>query len=107
MKFAVILREAGFLPSHFGELAEKTITLFDRKDRIVKEEPHFAEPLFKKNAAAFMDFYDFTNGLDVKSIDSINVKIDEAWVILFYKTPQVKSFSRSERKPLQPLDYME
>lgn len=108
MKFAVVLREAGFSQKDFKKCAEIPITLYDRKDRIdSKEDIRFVEKLFAHNNKSFMDFYDFLKKLEsqTEQPESINVRIDEFSVIVFYKTPNIRFFSR--QKSMEPLDYMD
>lgn len=109
MKFAVILREAGFVSKEFPKCSEIPIILYDRKDRIIEEDDiHFVETLFKENNNSFMNFYDFLKSLEKSNepIDSINVMIDEYNVIVFYKSSKLKFFPRT-KKSLDPIDYMD
>ena len=47
MKFAVILREAGYSTEEFKECSKIDVVLYDRKERInTAEDLHFVEKLF-------------------------------------------------------------
>ncbi len=108
MKFAVILREAGFSQKDFKRCAEIPIILYDEKDRIIStEDICFVESIFAHNSNSFMDFYDFLKKLEnqAEQPESINVKIDEFSLGVFYKTPYIRFFSR--KKPKSPMDFMD
>jgi len=93
MNLSVVLRESGLTPEDY-DCAKIPITLYNRKDRILKENDiRFTERLFSQNDKSFKDFY-----LSIKALEklskktlSINVRIDEYNVILFYKSPNAWS----------------
>lgn len=108
MKLAVILREAGVSSEDYKKCSEIPVVLYDRKDRIdSKEDIQFVEALFTHNEKSFTDFQNFLRNLENQPVlpESLNVRIDESHVIVFYKTPNVRFFSR--KKSLEPLDYMD
>ena len=95
MRFATILREAGFSSKEFKNCAEIPIVLYDRKDRIISDDVHFVDKLFRDNQASYEKFYAFLITLEKgPSVSSMDVKIDETSVILFYKSPNFRIFSR-------------
>jgi len=96
MKFATILREAGFSIEEFAKCAEIPITLYDRKNRIIDDENlHFCEKLFQYNDVSVLRFERFLqeleNGL---SVDYMDIKINESHVIILRKGHTPKIFSR-------------
>ena len=109
MKFAVILREAGFNTNIFEKCSQIPIVLYDGKNRIdMVEDVRFVKALFVNNSGSFIDFYEFLKELENKTeeiTEPINVKIDANSVVVFYKTPHAKVFSRNQA--LNPIDYMD
>ena len=104
MKFSTIIRESGFSPYAFPKCSSIPITVYDRKDRIcTQEDLHFSKKLFADNEKSEKNFLNFINSLETKSVESLNVKIDEFSVIVFHKTPEVIVF---QRNPKDPMDYM-
>ena len=98
MKFATILRESGFSKNEFKKVSEISMILYDEKDRIVDaDDIRFVDKLFKNNTKSFMKFYDFLKELknNPNPPISINVKIDENSVVVFYKTANPKIFLRN------------
>ena len=106
MRFATILREAGFSPEEFINCAKIPIVLYDRKDRIIPDENvHYAEKLFHNNPSAYRDFHAFLVKLEkVPTSSFINVRIDEHSVVVFYKTPLCRIFSRHVHDSLDFMD---
>lgn len=95
MKFAEIIRESGLNPEEFPTSSNISVTLYDRKDRISTEETiRFAEPLFRNNPVSRKNFYHFLVGLEESDIQTMNIKIDEYAVWVFYKSPNTKFFLR-------------
>lgn len=95
MKFTEIIREAGFDPEAFPNASNISVTLYDRKDRIDTDETiHYVEPLFAHNPKSQKKFYYSLCGLEQSDIQTMNIKIDEFTVWLFYKTPAAKFFLR-------------
>ena len=113
MKLATVLREAGVCTRVFPGCSEIDIVLYDGKDRIVEDDVHYVESLFAKNIEVFDEFFDFIDELDSEAILTMNVKIDEEYVILFYKTSRAKCFRRKPVEnpvgvpPMDPIDYMD
>lgn len=106
MKFATILREAGFSIRHFKKCAEIPVILYDGKDRIESNDDiHFVEKLFANNSKSFMDLYDYLRSMEKNPPESINVKIDDSAVVFYYKTPNARIFSR--KTSMEPIDYMD
>lgn len=105
MKFGEILREAGIEAKNFPKCAEISVTLYDRKDRVIDREIHFVEKLFVQNEESFAKFKHFLEILEKEDISEMNVRIDEFNVILFYKSSDILFFSRM--KKVDPLDYMD
>ena len=105
MKFATILREAGIYPELFPKCGEINTVLYDSDDQIHEgDDVKFVESLFYRNPDSFNKFVDFVAELDTNPDNSaINVQITETHVIVFYKTPCVKVFRRTQ--PLDPIDY--
>ena len=108
MKFSEILRNVNDSldhPNRFVKIRSIDVKLYDGKDRVSTEETvHFAEPLFKRNQDAYVNFCSFLTGLEnEQDIPSkINIKIDICSVILFYKSPRAISFLRIP--PMDPMD---
>lgn len=107
MKFATVIREAGFSTEEFENCSKLPIILYDRKDRVTSEKDiHFSEKLFQKNPIAYEQFHAFLTKLEKTLIfGNVNIKIDEASVIIFYKMPSLRP-RVFLRKPNDPLDYM-
>ena len=101
MKLTTIIREAGFNPCVFPKCSQIPITVYDRKDRETMEEDlHFSKKLFADNANSATSFFNFITSLETNPVESINVKIDEFSVIVFYKTPQAIIFQRNSLNPM-------
>ena len=95
MKFATIIREAGLNEKDFENCSEISVTLYDAKDRIHENITlHFVEPLFWHNKDSLQKFQNFLVDLEENPVESINVEIDENHVVVFYKTPNPRFFSR-------------
>lgn len=99
MKFALIIKEAGFAPEGFPNASEIPITLFDEKDRIIEDKSlHFFERLFAHCPGSSIKFYNFLNKLeDGNTVQSMAVKIDASSVCVFYKTPNARIFLRTHK----------
>lgn len=111
MKFATILRETGLNPQEFPKISEIPTIYYDGKNRINSvDDVRFIHNLFVNNNNSLMEFKKFTENLEnaESAPSSINIKIDEHFVVVFYKTPQVKLFPRKDGiSPMTPLDYMD
>lgn len=95
MKFAEIIREAGFYTDCFPKASNISVTLYDRKDRVITEAIHFAKPLFAENKTSMRNFIAFLQDLEEKDTpQEMNVKIDEYLICVFYKSPNAKVFLR-------------
>ena len=96
MKFAEIIREAGFTPCCFPKASQISVTLYDRNERVVKEETiHYFQPLFVDNPQSQKNFFVFLHALEEQEhVQEMNAKIDQYVVILFYKSPDAKIFLR-------------
>lgn len=107
MKFAVILRESGIPTQDFKKSAEIPITLYDEDDWIDNnDDVQYQKKLFENNTKSLLNFYDFLKELENQPTPkSMNVMIGEHNVVLFYKTPHARSFSRTE--PMNPMDFMD
>lgn len=106
MKFATILREAGICERHFPISSEIEIRLFDGDDELeMQEDVHYNEPLFVNSMDSYNKFFDLVDKLDSDSVISMDIKIDENYVIVFFGTPQQIAFRRAAT--MQPLDYMD
>lgn len=104
MKFAVILREAGYNTEEFKECSKTEVVLYDRKQRInTAEDLHFAEKLFANSEHSYKRFYAFLKHLEKAPVQSMDVMISENFVILFYKSANIKLFPRTT--PLCPIDF--
>lgn len=106
MRFATILREAGFSTDEFKKCAEIPIILYDRKDRTITDENiHFIEKLFKDNPDALEKFHTFLTELEnTPPTSTINIRIDESAVFVFYKTQNCRIFLRHSKNSM---DFME
>ena len=104
MKFERIIEEAGFNSYQFQTAASIPVTLYDGNE-VVLEKVHYAKELFSENTLAEINFFNFISYLEKKPVTSMEVKIDEYSVIVFYKTKQAISFKRTHS--MEPLDYME
>ena len=96
MNLSVVLREVGLTPEDYDS-AKIPIILFDGKNRISEEDDiRFNEKLFVRNSYSFKAFYLLLKNLEKMPIkpESINVRIDEGSVILFYQSPYAQAFSR-------------
>lgn len=95
MKFAEVIREAGFNPEYFPKCSKLSIILYDSKRRIntFQENIHFVEPLFKHSQTSRESFKAYLSylekGLTKGSIvkPSITVQISKDLVILDFQTP--------------------
>lgn len=106
MRFATILREAGVSTDEFKNCAEIPVILYDRKDRTITDENiHFIERLFKNNPDAHKKFHTFLTELEnTPPTSTINVRIDESAVFVFYRTQNCRIFLRQSKNPM---DFME
>lgn len=97
MKFATILREAGFSTETFKKSAEIPITLYDGKDRKISDEDvHFHEPLFKNYSPAYEQFSYFLADLEKgPTIKHMDVKVDADFIIAFYHSHRCRLFLRN------------
>lgn len=108
LQLSAILREAGLSSSDYERCSAIPVLLFDRKDRIeICDSIHFVEPLFVKNEESFERFKNFFENLERQQTlpKSINVRIDEFHVCIFYKSPKAICFSR--QTPINSFDFME
>lgn len=107
MKFEEIIREAGLSVQDYPTASQIPVTLYDRKDRVITSPISFYEPLFSKNPAGKAAFAEAVKVLDEAPFKTefVSARIDEYHVILHYRTPHVRIFSRNTR--LTPLDYMD
>ena len=108
MKFATVLTAAGILTEKFQRVSEIPIVLYDGKDRIDPSDTvQYNRSLFAGNNNSFLDFLDFLKELEETSTlpETINIKIDENSVIVFYKTTKTRRFSRKP-KSMEPIDFM-
>ena len=107
MKFAGILRSAGILEGAFKKCENIDIVLFDGKKPISSHgNIHYANELFENNPTSKLKFIGALIDLEINPPqESINVKIDEFNVILFYQTAKPKIFSRTPKT--DPLDCMD
>lgn len=104
MKFATIIREAGYNMDEFKKTAEISLVLYDEKNRIESDENvHYAEKIFAKNLDSYAKFYSFLKELEEKPVDSISIMITEHHVIVLGKSQESKFFPRTI--PLEPIDY--
>lgn len=95
MKFANIIREAGLNLDNFEKCTEISINLYDEKDKVNENnDVHFVEPLFSHNSNSLQKFQDFLVDLEKSPVSSMNIEIDENYVVVFYKKPNPKFFSR-------------
>ena len=95
MKFAVILREAGLNPVKFPKSSEISVTLYDEDDLIDdRDDITFTKNLFVNNIASYEGFFQFVERLEKQDIESMNIKIDQFFVVVFYKTPNAACFPR-------------
>lgn len=106
MKFDKIIREAGFRSCQFPKCSQIEVKLYDDEDNISSESDiHFSKKLFADNPKSATSFFNFLCFLEKKPVMSMNVEIDEHYLIVFYKSPQAESFRRTE--PMDPIDYMD
>ena len=106
MKFATIIQKAGLNKDVFPKCSQIPVIVYDRKDRVyLAINLNFVMPLFEENRNSFIEFSHFLEKLEKDPPSTLDVKIDEASVVLFYKKPQEKVFSRI--KSLDPIDYMD
>lgn len=111
MKFATVLREAGFSTEEFKNCSELPIVLYDRKDRVISDEDvHYVENLFHRHPVSYECFSAFLNILEKTTvIGSVKVKIDEISVVVYYKTASgsyTRSFPR-KKSSMDPMDFMD
>ena len=99
-----IIEEAGFESCKFPRCSNITVTLFDENNDKC-EDIHFNRNLFSENSKSERSFFNFLCFLESEPVPSMNIKIDEDYVIVFYQSPKAYSFRRSA--PLDPHDYME
>ena len=84
MKFAEIIREAGFNKKAFPNASKIPIILYDEKDRILTDKTiHFPEPLFARSPDSQKKFYGFLHELEQTDIQTMNIKIDKDVVWVF------------------------
>ena len=101
MKFAQIISLTGLDPQPFPKCSEIEVSVYDGKDRIHSGEMiFFVEYLFKKNETSLARFHNYLSNLEKENISSMNVKIDENSVVLFYKTARAQLFLRNSTDPL-------
>ena len=93
IKFATIIQEAGLNKKDYEKCSEINVTLYDEKNEV--NESHFVEPLFSNNPDSLKKFKDFLVDLEKNPVPSMNVTIDANYVVVFYKTPNPKIFSRT------------
>ena len=94
--FGTIIKEAGSRRILFPHSSKIDIVLYDSKDRKIQEEVHFSKPLFADNIYSASKFYNFLNFLEESEpVSSMNIKIDEDYLIIFYNTPQAIFFKRT------------
>lgn len=105
MKFAEIIREAGLNPKDFPTASNISIVLYNGKSRVDDETIHYVESLFAHNDDSLERFKVFLRKLEKDPISSMNIMIDEYYVVLNDKSSKVRPLSR--KPPLDPLDYME
>lgn len=108
LQLSSILREAGLSSNDYERCSTIPVILYDRKDRIDScDDIQFIEPLFKRNEKSFERFKNFFENLEKQQLlpKSINVKIDEFHVCVFYKSPKVVCFSR--QASIESFDFME
>ena len=104
MKFAEIIREAGFSVDDYPNAAQIPVKLYDRKDRIVQGEYlKFDKPLFEENELSKLAFGKLILKLEKVQLPEISIRIDEEVVAVYYKSVHVKIFSRHE---IDLLDFM-
>jgi len=107
MKFAEIIRNAGLKIEDFPKSSNIEITLYDDENRIVPEEKvTYAKPFFDENPDSLKNFEHFITGLETEEITTMNVKIDEHLVVLFFRTSRIIAFRR-KISSLNPMDYMD
>lgn len=101
MKFAEIIREAGFNPKHYPTCSQLSITLYDRKlHEHTAESVHFAEPLFQGNPMAYKKFQLYLDRLEEElsstetAIHSMSVQVTETMVIIRNGIPYPHYFAR-------------
>ena len=106
MKFATILREAGFPISEFKSIADIPLNLYDEKHRITSnEDVHFSEKIFAKNLDSYSKFYSFLRELEENPVDSVSIMVTEYYLIVLRKAKETLFFPRTV--PLYPLAYMD
>ena len=96
MKFAEILKAAGGSPKSFPRASEIPITLYDEDDSPdTSETVLFKEPVFAENRREQSRFFAYVSTLEEHPVESMNVRIDTANVIVCYKSPKVRFFARA------------
>ena len=104
MKFDKIIKEAGFESCKFPRCSNIDVTLFDENDDKC-EDIHFTRHLFSENPKSKINFFNFLCFLENEPVTSMNIKMDEDFLIVFYQSPKAYPFRKSA--PLDPIDYME
>ena len=104
MTFGKIISAAGFCPCNFPRSSNTHITLYDGKNRVLTEAK-YAKELFADNIKSAVSFFNFLCFFESKPATSMNIKIDENFVTVFYKTEQAWAFKRTPS--MEPLDYMD
>ena len=87
----------------YPNVCRMILYLYDEDEQEhIGEDAEYVEDLFIKNPDEKARFIEALDNLEKDVPVFLVAKITEAHVILFYKTPKAKIFSR--RKPLNPLD---
>lgn len=95
LKFGKIISEAGYNQKDFPELSEILIDLFDRKNRILREDSfEFRQKLFSKNQDSKKKFRELLENLKKTDINRLTIsgKLTDDALILYlsaYALPQI------------------
>ena len=95
MKFAEIIRNSVNDVSQFPNCSNINIRLYAGKDRVITEDTiAYSKPIFEENKISLKSFETFLLDLETKEVTSMDIRIDEGSVILFYKDPHAIIFLR-------------
>lgn len=106
MKLSEIIRESGISPEDFPKASEKTVTLYDSKNREITDQTlKLAKPMFHDNPQSKENFKRLLEKLEKSDLQSFNVFFDQGFLGFFYKTPKFQLFRRG--RPVDPFEYLE
>ena len=95
MTLDTIIKEAGLRPCKFPRSSLIQVHLYNDEDQEL-DTAHYARELFADNTKSAVEFFNFLCYLEEKTPSpSMNIKIDEHYVTVFYKTSQAYSFKRT------------